>query len=142
MLTVLIAIITITICAVFVLQVESRSDNPNIVTGEDAIWWAFVTVTTVGFGDRYPTTTLGRIFGIVLMSLGVGIFGVLTSFLAHFFLSGETEIEDSDQDEEVTEIVALRSEISQLRNESAQMQEQLQKLVAMLQDGKKPDHPS
>lgn len=54
----------------------------NIKTAEDAIWWAFVTITTVGYGDRFPVTTEGRIIAALLMTAGVGLFGTFTGFIA------------------------------------------------------------
>jgi voltage-gated potassium channel len=66
---------------------EQRSDEANITTGSDAIWWAYVTITTVGYGDRYPVTDAGRVIGVLVLTAGVGLFGVLTGFLANFFLA-------------------------------------------------------
>jgi voltage-gated potassium channel Kch len=73
--------------SIFVLRWENSSANANIKSGSDALWWAFTTVTTVGYGDRYPVTQGGRIVGAVLMAVGVGLFGVLTGFLAEAFLA-------------------------------------------------------
>ncbi len=64
------------------LQFESRSPDSNIKTGGDALWWAMVTITTVGYGDFYPVTTLGRLTGVSVMFAGVGIIGALASILA------------------------------------------------------------
>ncbi|MCU0502850.1 MAG: ion transporter, partial [Anaerolineae bacterium] len=73
--------------ALGVLIAESRSPNANITNANDALWWDFVTITTVGYGDRYPVTTAGRIVGIFVMIAGVGLFGTLSGFLANTFLS-------------------------------------------------------
>lgn len=52
----------------------------------DALWWAFVTATTVGYGDLSPTTGLGRIIASILMIVGIGLIGSLTSSITSFFL--------------------------------------------------------
>ncbi len=52
----------------------------------DGIWWAFVTTTTVGYGDISPTTFYGRIIAMVLMLLGIGLLGTITSTLTSYFL--------------------------------------------------------
>jgi voltage-gated potassium channel len=66
---------------------EQRSDESNITTGSDAIWWAYVTITTVGYGDRFPVTDAGRVIGVLVLTAGVGLFAVLTGFIANFFLA-------------------------------------------------------
>jgi voltage-gated potassium channel len=53
----------------------------------DSIWWSFVTVTTVGYGDLSPTTNIGRIIASVLMLIGIGFIGMLTGTIATYFLS-------------------------------------------------------
>lgn len=80
-----------------ILRAESRSAEANITTAGDAIWWAYVTMTTVGYGDQYPVTPTGRLVGMVVMAAGVGLFGVLTGFLANAFLRpDESEAEDAE----------------------------------------------
>jgi voltage-gated potassium channel len=66
--------------------IEPPAPGSNIKTGGDAFWWAFVTITTVGYGDRYPVTGGGRVVGMITMAVGIVIFGVLTSFLAQSFM--------------------------------------------------------
>jgi hypothetical protein len=63
------------------LSVET-DPNSNIKTAEDAIWWTITTITTVGYGDRYPVTTAGRIIGMIVMVSGVGLFGTYTAYIA------------------------------------------------------------
>lgn len=62
----------------------------NIKTAEDALWWAMVTITTIGYGDCYPVTQAGRLIATVLMVSGIGLFGTLSGVAASFFL-GTTE---------------------------------------------------
>ena len=69
------------------LQFESRSPDANITTGGDALWWSAVTITTVGYGDFFPVTTLGRLTGVFVMLAGVGIIGALASILASLLVS-------------------------------------------------------
>ncbi len=78
--------------SIAVLYAEQNNPASNIETASDAIWWVYVTITTVGYGDKYPTTNLGRLIGMVVMLVGVGLFGVLTGFLANKFLPKDNEL--------------------------------------------------
>ena len=89
-----------------ILQVETAPES-NIKSAEDALWWAITTITTVGYGDRYPTTIEGRVVGGGLMVAGVGLFGMLSGFLASWFVKPDVQHEE-------TELVALRSEVARL----------------------------
>ena len=80
--TILAAGMVLCVASILVLQFESGAPGANITTGGDALWWAIVTITTVGYGDYYPTTTLGRLTGVSVMFAGVGIIGALASILA------------------------------------------------------------
>lgn len=80
-----IAILLVIFSAIAILQVE-KDPNSNIKTAEDAIWWAYVTITTVGYGDKFPVTTEGRIIASILMTAGVGLFGTFTAFVASKFV--------------------------------------------------------
>ena len=79
------AIVIFELSGIAILRAESQNQTANIKTASDALWWAYVTVATVGYGDRYPVTNNGRIVGIFLMTAGVGLFSVLTSFMADWF---------------------------------------------------------
>ncbi len=100
------------IAAILVLQAEQVNPAANIVTGQDAVWWVFVSITTVGYGDRYPTTPGGRLIGVVVMFCGIALIGVLTSFLASSFIGPakkkpEAELAPGDPRARVAEIKAL-----------------------------------
>lgn len=70
--------------------------DPNIETPLDGIWWAWVTITTVGYGDLVPASTLGRLFGSFLILMGIGLFAMLTaSFSAFFMAESEAEQEQT-----------------------------------------------
>lgn len=84
--TLMMALTVLFLCSVLVLQFESRSPDANITTGGDAIWWAIVTITTVGYGDRYPVTAAGRFIGVVVMVSGVGIIAALASVLTSIII--------------------------------------------------------
>ncbi len=62
-----------------VLQFE-QAEESNIRTAGDAVWWAFATVTTVGYGDHYPVTLEGRLVAAMLMAAGVGLFGTISLY--------------------------------------------------------------
>jgi voltage-gated potassium channel len=73
------------------LELESSDPDRNIETASDALWYVVVTMSTVGYGDQFPVSTGGRVLGVVIIVLGVGIFGTLTGFLANAFLAGPGE---------------------------------------------------
>jgi voltage-gated potassium channel len=90
-----IAVLMVIFSAIAILQVENDA-NSNIKTAEDAIWWSYVTITTVGYGDKFPVTTEGRIIAAALMTVGVGLFGTFTAFLASWFVE-QTKKEDENE---------------------------------------------
>ena len=68
--------------AILMVIAERGDPNANIKTGGDALWWALVSVTTVGYGDRYPVTVGGRFVGSATLIVGIGLFSTITGFLA------------------------------------------------------------
>ena len=73
--------------SMLVLYFEADAPGANITTGGDAVWWAFVSITTVGYGDKFPITEGGRLSAFLVLAAGVGLFGVLSGYLANFFLA-------------------------------------------------------
>lgn len=90
----LVAALMVIFSSIAILQVETRPDS-NIKTAEDALWWAYSTITTVGYGDKYPVTGAGRLIAAALMTVGVGLFGTFTGFLASWFVRARLPEPDS-----------------------------------------------
>ena len=101
------------------LNFEANSLHANINTGGDALWWAIVTMATVGYGDKYPVTGLGRITATFVMAVGVVLFGVLSSFLASTFISSR----ESERKEEI--IAALKEDLDMIKAETTASKEDL-----------------
>ena len=74
-----------------VLLFEENAKGSNIHNYPDALWWAIVTVTTVGYGDRFPVTEGGRAVAVILMLVGIGLIGVLTATVASVFIKQHTD---------------------------------------------------
>ena len=74
------------ISAIQITIAERTVDGSNIKNFGDGLWWAITTVTTVGYGDRYPTTTEGRLIAIALMIMGISLMGVITASVAAWFV--------------------------------------------------------
>lgn len=123
--TLVVALLLIFVISGIVLYAEQGNPKANIVNYPDAVWWAFVTITTVGYGDYYPVTTLGRSMAVILMFFGLGIIGVLASYLSTTFISLQrrrregTEVEkDNNGDDSASreaELAAIKEELAALR---------------------------
>lgn len=87
----LISFFLMTLGPILILHFESGVDGSNIATPGDAIWWAFVTITTVGYGDYYPVTTGGRIVAATLCVAGIGLFGTFSGMAANWLLGREAQ---------------------------------------------------
>ncbi len=100
-----------------ILYIEQDVDGANLTTGGDAIWYVLVTISTVGYGDRYPVTNAGRLVGAMIILVGVGIFGTFTGYLANLFLTPpesvaptEPAIAGSDSNERIESLKSLVAE--------------------------------
>jgi voltage-gated potassium channel len=86
-LVVFLGLTTLEVIGLLELHFEQNAQGANITTGGDALWWGYVTATTVGYGDQYPVTTAGRIVGTFMLTIGVALFATFSGFLANLFLS-------------------------------------------------------
>lgn len=108
--TVVLAVFVLVTCSSVGMLAVERTKDANIKTAGDAVWWSVTTMTTVGYGDRYPVTTPGRVIAMTLMFCGVGLFGALSGIIASNFL-GQMD----DREEQIlAEVQALRAEIARL----------------------------
>lgn len=79
-------VILFLIIVIFVISIPIQLLEPSIETYADAVWWAVVTSTTVGYGDISPETVVGRLIAVVLMIFGIGLLGLVTSSVASYFI--------------------------------------------------------
>jgi len=108
------AIVLVTVASLTILRLERGAADAQILTGRDAFWWSMVTITSVGYGDFVPVTFWGRVLATILMIFGIGIFAVLTSFVASRIVKMQT-----DPDEIISvvkeENAVIRAELAALR---------------------------
>lgn len=94
--TVKVVITTVFVAYVAAVQItitERAVEGSNIKNFADGFWWAITTVTTVGYGDRYPTTTEGRLLAVMLMFMGISLVGVITASVAAWFVKMSQDAE-------------------------------------------------
>jgi voltage-gated potassium channel len=82
------------IAAVQITITERGVEGSNIKGFGDGLWWAVTTVTTVGYGDRFPTTSVGRVIAVGLMLVGISLMGVITASVAAWFVKMSQEVSD------------------------------------------------
>lgn len=99
-----------------VLDAERGGPGPIQDYG-DALWWALVTVATVGYGDFYPVTTEGRAVAVGLMLFGIGVLGVVTAGFASWLVERVDDLDEEENGADATaaDVEALRLEIVALR---------------------------
>jgi voltage-gated potassium channel len=136
--TLLSILIVLAVSSVLMVQFESKAPDANITTGGDALWWGFTTITTVGYGDTFPVTFLGRVTAVVVMFAGVGIIGSLASILASVLVPPPKQDDDQPSPEGVdapaaspravpagtpdsvaVELASIRAELAALRQSLA-----------------------
>ena len=131
--------------AFLVLQAERGSPDANILTAADAIWWAYVTITTVGYGDRFPTTNAGRLVGVMVMTTGVAVFATFAGLISSKLL-GPAEEEEKETPEQVPagqdSAAICLAEVNHLLTEREKVDTEiavrLERLEQLLEKGQSP----
>jgi hypothetical protein len=115
----LMGILVLQFGSLWILRIEDDAEGANITSASDALWYVIVTISTVGYGDRYPVTNAGRLFGSAIIVIGVGIFGTFTGYLANLFLAPKAPDEPSG----VPDGSELRQRVAELQALLVQQQE-------------------
>ncbi|MCW6005845.1 potassium channel family protein [Micromonospora sp. CPCC 205371] len=103
------------VAALALLDAERANPDANVRNYGDAIWWAISTITTVGYGDRYPTTAEGRLIAAALMISGIALLGVITASLASWFVERVGEVARVEQTVQA-KLDVLAAEVHELRD--------------------------
>lgn len=139
LITLFLVIVVTEIAGATIYYAESGADGSNIGSASDAIWWALVTISSVGYGDRYPVTDQGRAIGVILLFAGIALFSVLTGFIANVFLSPRRRrrlAARGDRDVRAS-IDAVRALLAEQEERTAALHErldELERLAAQEQD--------
>lgn len=99
------------VAAAGVVTILERGGSGAIDGFGTALWWALSTVTTVGYGDVVPTTAAGRVVGVAVMLVGIGLFGVLTASVAAYFVGGGRNADRVTNEQLLEELRELRERI-------------------------------
>jgi len=113
------SLLVIYLCALAVLDVERGAPGANIETFGDATWWAFVTVATVGYGDFYPVTTVGRMWAVGLMVGGIAIVGTVTATVSSWVIEKAALGRDDDEPATRGQMRALVQQMTEMHQELA-----------------------
>ena len=106
--------------------------EPGVNTFGDGIWWALVTVTTVGYGDITPSTTLGRFVASALMFLGLGLIATVTAIVSAKFT--QNYVDAHTNDDVLEKLYELESEIEKLKKLEEDELDKLDELDSEIQD--------
>lgn len=119
-------VLSVAFVLIFGAAIVVKEIEPSITTYMDGVWWSVVTTTTVGYGDISPETGMGRIVAVVLMLVGIGLIGMITSSITTFFLKNETQKDES--------VVFIQKQLDRFDELS---DKEVNRLIAMLEEMKK-----
>ncbi len=110
----LMSVIAVLFATIAVFELERGQPEANIHSAGDALWWAFATITTIGYGDHYPVTFAGRAVAVLLVVFGLSLFSTFTAYVASFFLEKTQMKEESEIQLLIHEVRHLRHQVDEL----------------------------
>lgn len=110
----LMSLIAVLFATVAVYELERGLPDSNIHSAGDSLWWAFATITTIGYGDHFPVTAAGRVVAVVLVVFGLSFFGAFTAYVASFFLEKAQLKEETEIHRLIHEVRKLREQVERL----------------------------
>jgi voltage-gated potassium channel len=114
------SIVLVFVASLAILDVERHAPGTHIHNFGDAVWWACVTITSVGYGDIEPVTLVGRFIAVGVMVAGIALLGTVTATLASFFIDRVADTAKVESDETQEALATLAAEIAALRREIAE----------------------
>jgi voltage-gated potassium channel len=111
--------LVVVLAALGVLDAEQEDPRSSIGSFGDALWWSVTTLTTVGYGDRTPVTTGGRLVAVGLMVAGIALLGVVTATFASWLLDRLEDLEASGRAATRRDVEALSQQVAELRADLA-----------------------
>jgi voltage-gated potassium channel len=126
---VLATLVTVQAGSMLIVSSELYAERSTITSAGDALWWSYVTVTTVGYGDEYPVTNRGRAVGYLMLSLGVVLFAVITGFFANAFINPKKarEAEAQQRQAAIAQLGEMQESLALLRTEVATLTEEVRR---------------
>ena len=109
------AVLVLFVASLAMLDAERGKPGTSIDSFGDALWWAMTTVTTVGYGDRFPVTSIGRCIAVGLMLAGIALLGVVTASIASWLIEKVQEVEEESRAATRRDVAALSQQITELR---------------------------
>jgi voltage-gated potassium channel len=115
------------VASLAVLDAERYADGASITTFGEAVWWTITTISTVGYGDRYPVTPEGRVVAAALMVAGIALLGVVTASIASWFVENlrrtARDVEQEIGQDAARTDAQLAAVLAELRTVSARLAE-------------------
>ncbi|KEA62383.1 Potassium voltage-gated channel subfamily KQT [Marinobacterium lacunae] len=131
--TMAIALLFLVISGFLISGIDPAFNGPM-----DGIWWAWVTMTTVGYGDLVPSTTEGRLFGMLLILAGIGLFSMLTASFSVFFIERDEKEMVEKEDRNIQRITQLEARLDRIEHHLSRAVTTLERLEALEARAREP----